>query len=153
MTSSNILTIGTETSDASGKVSATSNPKAYFEFEFERHLRKILLNGETPKPPDDGVIERFAATEIMRKGKQYYEFGPDNFKAGTMFSGPSFNPKQVVARLRQKIGKEHWVNDNVIQYKKNSMCQIQQLSSDVLHEENIEIYQYLCYLNEHSKRK
>lgn len=145
---SKVLAIATETSEWSDTPSKSSNPKAYFEFDFETHMQKLLLNGNKPQELDDKSIEAFAATEIMRNGKQYYEFGPNNFKSGKIISGPSFNPKDVLLRVKNRISKEHWVNENVIQYKKNSMCYIQQIVSDALQEEQMEIYQYLRYLND-----
>ncbi|KAH8309485.1 hypothetical protein KR059_010774 [Drosophila kikkawai] len=144
---SRILAIASETSESSDKPPKTSNPKAYFEFDFEKHMQKLLLNGEKPQKLDENAIERFAATEIMRNGKQYYEFGPDNFKSRAIISGPAFDPKGVLPRVKDRISKEHWVNENVIQYRKNSMQYIQQIVSEALREEEMEICQYLCYLN------
>ncbi|EDX08103.1 GD11612 [Drosophila simulans] len=77
-------------------------------FEFENHMRKLLLNGEKPKELDEESIGRFAATEIMRNGKQYYEFVPDGYKTGVIISGCSFLPKDMVFRVKKKIAKEHW---------------------------------------------
>ncbi|KQS62306.1 LOW QUALITY PROTEIN: uncharacterized protein Dere_GG27274 [Drosophila erecta] len=148
---SSVLNIGSDSEELNYKLPKTSNPKAYFELEFENHMRKLLLNGEKPKELDENSIERFAATQIMRNGKQYYEFVPDGFKTGVIISGGSFLPKDMVFRVKKKIGKEHWVNENVIQYKKNSMCHIQGIVSDCLQEECNDIYQYLSYLTENNK--
>ncbi|KAH8421546.1 hypothetical protein KR009_000669 [Drosophila setifemur] len=146
---SKILEIGTSNCEKSSK---TNNPAAYFEFDFEKRMQKILLDGRKPNPPDEDQIERFAATQIMRNGKQYYEFGPDKFKTGVMFSGPSFSPINVLSHVKNRIGKEHWVAENVVQYKKNSMQYMQGVASQALDDESLEIYQYLNYLNErHSK--
>ncbi|XP_043643111.1 uncharacterized protein LOC122613146 [Drosophila teissieri] len=150
---SNVLNIGSDTEELYYKFPKTSNPKAYFEFEFENHMRKLLLNGEKPKELDKNSIERFEATEIMRNGKQYYEFFPGRCATGVIISGCSFLPKDMVFRVKKKINKEHWVNDNVIQYKKNSMCHIQGIVSDCLQEECNDIYQYLSYLRENSNKK
>lgn len=149
----NVLSIGNETEELYYKVQKTSNPKAYFEFEFENHMRKLLLNGEKPKDLDEKSIGRFAATEITRNGKQYYEFAPDGYKIGVIISGCSFLPKDMVFRVKKKIAKEHWVNENVIQYKKNSMRHIQGIVSECLQEECNDIYQYLCYLRQNDPNK
>ncbi|KAH8253600.1 hypothetical protein KR032_006181 [Drosophila birchii] len=151
--SSRVLAIATETSATSDKPSKTSNPKAYLELEFEKHMQKILLNGNKPPKLDDNCIGRFTATEIMRNGKQYYEFGPDNFKSGGIISGPSFDPKGILPRIKNRISKEHWVNENVIQYRKNSRVYIQQIVSEALGEEQMELYQYLCCLNKNHSLK
>ncbi|XP_020800184.1 uncharacterized protein LOC110177699 [Drosophila serrata] len=150
---SRVLAIATETTETSDKPPKTSNPKAYLEFDFEKHMQKLLLNGAKPPKLDENSIERFAATEIMRNGKQYYEFGPDNFKTGVIISGPSFDPKGVIPRVKDRINKEHWVSEIVIQYRKNSMVNIQQIVSEALKEEQMEVYQYLRYLNENYIKK
>ncbi|XP_039479723.1 uncharacterized protein LOC120444275 [Drosophila santomea] len=150
---SDVLNIGNDTEDLYYKLPKTSNPKAYFEFEFENHMQKLLLNGEKPKKLNENSIERFEATEIMKSGKQYYEFIPGGCENRVIISGRSFLPKDMLFRMKRKIGKEHWVNDNVIQYKKNSMCHIQGIVSDCLQEECIEIYQYLSYLRQNSNKK
>jgi len=144
---SNILTIGSDTCETSEKVQKTSNPEAYFEFEFDKHIQKLLLDGVKPQKPDETCVGRFAATETMRNGKQYYEFGPDNFKNGSIISVVSFSPKDMLLRVKNRIGKENWVSENVIQYKKDSMYFIQEIVSDALKEEEMEIYQFLSYLN------
>ncbi|XP_070069971.1 uncharacterized protein [Drosophila takahashii] len=144
---SNVLTIGNDNRESSDKLQKTNNPKAYFEIDFDKHMQKILLDGEKPQNVDETSVGRFAATEIMRNGKQYYEFGPDNFKNGTIISGCAFSSKDMLLRVKNRIHKEHWVNENVIQYRKNSMVHIQQIVSDVMREEEIEIYQFLSYLN------
>ncbi|XP_017079315.1 uncharacterized protein LOC108113277 [Drosophila eugracilis] len=150
---SNILSIGSDFKELSDKPPKTNNPKAYFEFNFEKHMQRLLLEGNKPQNLDASSMERFAATEIMRNGKQYYEFGPDNFKSGTIISGISFNPKGMLLRVKNRIDKEHWIKENVIQYRKNSMVHIQQIVSDALKEEEMEIYQYLCYLNKSLNKK
>jgi len=61
--------------------------------------------------------------------------------------GVSFSPKGMLLRVKNRIGKEHWVSENVIQYKKDSMYFIQEIVSDALKEEEMEIYQFLSYLN------
>jgi len=53
----------------------------------------------------------------------------------------------MLLRVKNRIGKEHWVSENVIQYKKDSMYFIQEIVSDALKEEEMEIYQFLSYLN------
>ncbi|XP_016947431.1 uncharacterized protein LOC108022808 [Drosophila biarmipes] len=150
---SGILIIGSDTCESFGKVPKTSNPKAYFEFDFEKHMQKLLLDGEKPENLNESSVGRFAATEIMRNGKQYYEFGPDSLKNGTIVSGVAFNPKDMLLRVKNRIGKEHWVNENVIQYKKDSLYFIQQIVCDALKEEEMEIYQFLKYLNKSKSKK
>ncbi|XP_032571810.1 uncharacterized protein LOC116800512 [Drosophila sechellia] len=145
----NLLSIGNDTEELYNKLQKTSNPKAYFEFEFENHMRKLLLNGKKPKELDEKSIQigRFVAAEITRNGKQYYEFGPDRYETGVIVSVCSFVPNDMVFRVKNKIAKEHWVNENVIQCKKNSMCNIQSIVCECYQEECNDIYQYLCYLN------
>ncbi|XP_016977134.1 uncharacterized protein LOC108043096 [Drosophila rhopaloa] len=147
MSNSNVLTIGNESSESLDKLHSTKNSKANFDIAFEKRMQKLLLEGDKPPKLDETSIDRFAATEIMKNGKQYYEFGPDNFKNGTIISAVLFDPKGMLLRVKNRIGKEHWVNENVIQYRKNSMIYIQQIVSDALREEEMEIYQYLRYLN------
>ncbi|KAH8358273.1 hypothetical protein KR084_010963 [Drosophila pseudotakahashii] len=149
---SNVLTIGSDPCKSSNKLQKTNNPKAYFEFDFEKRMQKLILDGEKPQHVDETSVGRFAATEIMRNGKQYNEFGTDSFKYGTIISGPSFIPKGMLLRVKNHIDEEHWVNENVIQIRKDSM-NIRQIVSDVMREEEIEIYQFLSYLNKTKSKK
>ncbi|XP_017121324.1 uncharacterized protein LOC108142139 [Drosophila elegans] len=150
---SNVLTIGNDSCEYSDKLPKTNNPKAYLEFDFEKRMQKLLLGGDKPRKLDETAVERFAATEIMKNGKLYSEFGPDNFENNTVISAVVFDPKGMLLRVQNQINKEHWVKENVIQYQKSSMIDVRQIVSDVSQEEDIEIYQYLRYLNQNFCKK
>ncbi|KAI8035837.1 hypothetical protein M5D96_011268, partial [Drosophila gunungcola] len=145
---SNVLTIGNGSCEYSDKLPKTNNPQAYLEFDFEKRMQKLLLGGDKPRKLDETSVNRFAATEIIKNGKRYSEFGPDNFENNAVISAVVFDPKGVLLRIKNKIDKKHWVKENVIQYSKNSMMNAWQIVSDASQEEDIEIYQYLRYLNQ-----
>ncbi|KAH8421547.1 hypothetical protein KR009_001275 [Drosophila setifemur] len=155
-TKSNILNIGAdEESDILYKDLILANPKESLDTKFENRLQKLLLHGAKPlKPgPDDKSVERFSVNESKKNGQNYYEFGPENKINGWITNGPSFDPKGVLGRVKERISKEHWINNNVAKYSKDSRDFICQTVGNAIHEEQIEIYQYLCYLSESSNRK
>lgn len=148
-----VLAIGAEVCEISEKPSISKHRKEFFESDFEEHLQKILLNGGKPqtKVPDDKLMERFSVNEIKKNGLNYYEFTSEMRTKGWITSGPAFEPKGILRRVKDKISKEHWITDNVAKYSKDSRSFIQQTVLNALHEEQIEIHQYLSYLNENSK--
>nr|NP_001137731.1 uncharacterized protein Dmel_CG42362, isoform A [Drosophila melanogaster]NP_001286687.1 uncharacterized protein Dmel_CG42362, isoform B [Drosophila melanogaster]ACL83185.1 uncharacterized protein Dmel_CG42362, isoform A [Drosophila melanogaster]AGK45243.1 IP15503p1 [Drosophila melanogaster]AHN56482.1 uncharacterized protein Dmel_CG42362, isoform B [Drosophila melanogaster] len=148
---SNVLTIGTE---STGDFESTKTRNEYSVSDFEKHLQKILLNGGKPLTNvcDEGSVERFAAKEIKKNG-YYYEFGPADKINGWMISGPTFDSKGILGRLKNVIGKEHWISKNVAKYPKDSRNFIIKTVSNALDQERSDIYSYLCYLNENTKRR
>ncbi|KAH8373726.1 hypothetical protein KR200_003734 [Drosophila serrata] len=160
--SSNVLTIGTETNATLDEVTISKNRKAFFESDFEKRMQKILLNGEKPlaKVPDDTLLQRFSANELKKKdakdikksGRYYYEFGTGDKINGWMITGPAFEPKGVLRRVKAKITKDHWIADNVVRYSKDSREFILQTVSKSLDEESSDIYQYLSYLNDYCNK-
>ncbi|KRJ99708.1 uncharacterized protein LOC26535945 [Drosophila yakuba] len=148
---SNILTIGTEV------LKEPANPKVPKELsvsDLEKHLQKILLNGGKPLTNvyEDGSVGTFSAKETKKNG-YYYEFGPGDKINGWMCSGRTFNAKDVLSRLKNVISKEHWISDNVAKYQKDSRDFVIRTTFNALDEESSDIYSYLCYLNENSKRR
>ncbi|XP_043066805.1 uncharacterized protein [Drosophila bipectinata] len=139
---SNILSIETVTSDSSVNKQTKS-----FEEKFEERLQQLLLGGAAPLKniPDEDSIDRFGAQEIRRNGKQYFQFGADNFQGNTIISGPTFDPKSVIFLVKNRIPKEHWINESVVQFR-NDWPEIQHIVSESLAEQNYQIYQYLRYL-------
>ncbi|XP_017054367.1 uncharacterized protein LOC108096926 [Drosophila ficusphila] len=150
---SDVLAIGTETSENLKPI--THNRKAYLQWDFEEHLQKILLNGAKPlkSAPDDNAIERFGANEFKKNDHHYYEFGAESKRFAWLINGPTFEAKGVLRRVKDRISKDHWITDNVAKYKKHSRDFIKQTVSNALHEEQVEIYQYLCYLNTNFNKK
>lgn len=140
---SNILSIESVKSNSS-----LNKQKAPFDQTFADRLKQILLDGAAPlnDTPDENSIERFGAKSVRRNGKQYYQFGNDTFLRKTIISGSAFDPKSVIVLIKDRIAKEHWINENVIQYRHNSWPEIQNIVSECLDQENYQIYQYLRYL-------
>uniref|UniRef100_A0A6P4EKM4 Uncharacterized protein LOC108043089 n=1 Tax=Drosophila rhopaloa TaxID=1041015 RepID=A0A6P4EKM4_DRORH len=154
---SNVLTIGTDDFEHSDRTK-TGIPKIRKEFldsELENHLQKILLDDRKPFPTvyADKSVETFSAKETKKNGQQYYEFGPGDKINGWMINGPTFEPKGVLKRVKNRISKGFWITENVVKYPKDSRNFIIQTVSNALDEESSAIYHYLCYLNENTKRK
>ncbi|KMY95608.1 uncharacterized protein LOC27209202 [Drosophila simulans] len=148
---SNVLTIGTE---STGDLESTKARKEYSVSDLEKHLQKILLNGGKPLANvcDEESVRSFSAKEIKKNG-YYYEFGPADKINGWMVSGPAFDAKGILGRLKKVIGKEHWISDNVAKYPKDSRNFIIETVFSTMDEESSDIYSYLCYLNENTKRR
>ncbi|KPU76581.1 uncharacterized protein Dana_GF26581 [Drosophila ananassae] len=138
-----ILSIGTVTSNSS-----VNNQQVPFDQKFAERMKQILLDGAAPlnSTPDLDSIGRFAAKSIRRNGKQYYQFGKDTFERDTIISGPAFDPKSIVFLIKDRIAKEHWINENVIQFRNNSWPEIQTIVCDSIAEQDYQIYQFLGYL-------
>ncbi|KRJ99707.1 uncharacterized protein LOC26536408 [Drosophila yakuba] len=151
---SNVLTIGTESTEVSKEPANPTIPKQFCGTDFEKHLQKILLNGAKPLTNvyNEQSVGSFSAKEIKKNG-YYYEFGPRDKINGWMCSGPTFEPKGILRRLKNVISKEHWISDNVAKYSKDSRGFITETTFKALDEETSDIYSYLCYLNENSKRR
>ncbi|XP_052843198.1 uncharacterized protein LOC128256711 [Drosophila gunungcola] len=159
---SNVLTIGIKEtienfdrpSEFEKRIWIPETRKANFQKYFEEHLQKILLKGAKPlnSEPDVTAVKRFSASEIKKNGYKY-EFGSKFKENGWLIDGPSFEPKGVLRRVKNRISKDHWINDNVAKYSKDSRGFIQTTVSNALDEEQIEIYQYLCYLKDSSSNK
>lgn len=152
---SNVLAIGTDTSVIIDKATISRNRKAFFAFDFEERMQKILLNGGKPlaKVPDDKLLQRYSANELKKQnGQHYYDFGVED-KRGWFIDVTVLEPKGVHRRVQNKISKEHWVSDNVARFSKDSRDFIQATVSDASDEEKMQIYQYLCYLNDNYTNK
>ncbi|EDV55486.2 uncharacterized protein LOC26527098 [Drosophila erecta] len=151
---SKVLTIGTESADLVKGSEDPKIPKELSVSHLEKHLQKILLNGAKPLTNvcDEGSVGRFSAKE-SKKNRFYYEFGPGDKINGWMISGPTFDAKDILRRLKNVISKEHWISDNVAKYPKDSRDFIIRTAFNALDEESSDIYSYLCYLNENSKRR
>ncbi|XP_033151871.1 uncharacterized protein LOC117135619 [Drosophila mauritiana] len=149
---SNVLNIGTE---STGDLESTKARKEYSVSDLEKHLHKILLNGGQPLTNvcDERSVRSFAAKEFKKNGYYYYEFGPADKIKGWMISGPVCDAKGILGRLKKVIGKEHWISDNVVKYPKDSRNFIIDTVFSTMNEERSDIYSYLCYLNENTKRR
>jgi len=148
---SKVLTIGTDTSEIEPKVQIPKKSIYFFKDDFKDHLQKILLNGANPIGCDP--IKRLAANEVKKNGQYYYEFAPHIRSGGWIINGPTFEPKGILRRIKDRISKDHWTADNVAKYTKDSRDFIQKTVSEALHEEQFEIYQYICYLMENPNKK
>ncbi|KAH8233782.1 hypothetical protein KR026_012432 [Drosophila bipectinata] len=147
---SEVLTIGEdENQEKMDKQSIAKHRKAFFTEDFELRMQKVILGGVRPlnSQLDEGAIERFSANEVKKNGQFYYEFGPEAKIKGWIINVITFEPKGFLKRLKNKIGKDHWVSDNVVKFSKDSRNFIVSSVSQAAHEETLELYQYLCYLN------
>lgn len=147
--SSKILAIGAEETDEQLDKSVSKHRKAFFSEDFGMRMQKVLLGGARPlnSNVDIGAIERFSANEVKKNGQYYYEFGPEIKIKGWIINVITFEPKGFLKRVKTKIGKEHWINENVAKFSKDSRNFIQSTVSKAADEETMEVYQYLCYLN------
>ncbi|KAH8358274.1 hypothetical protein KR084_010962 [Drosophila pseudotakahashii] len=154
-TKSNVLTIGTDTSEVLDKPAIPKSRKVLTDSDLEQYLQKILLNGGRPLTNVyvDGSVEAFSANENRKNGQYIYKLGPSDKINGWMISCPTFEPKGVIKRVKNKISKEHWISDTVVKYPKDSRNFIIDTVSSAISEESSDIYYYLCYLNEHNNRK
>ncbi|SPP75438.1 uncharacterized protein LOC117590662 [Drosophila guanche] len=149
---SSVLAIGDETSEPTESPPCLTHNEYTFKEEFKNHIQKLLL----PDAPqlatraDDDKIEKFCATVMTKNGKQYYEFGRDESRHGHIISGPTLDPKGVTLLVKNRLSKEHWVNETVIE-SKMQWREVQEIVSDCLDEQNHKIYHYLCYLQENRK--
>ncbi|XP_016946506.1 uncharacterized protein LOC108022172 [Drosophila biarmipes] len=152
-TKSDVLTIGTETSETLDERRIPKSPKELQDSDLEKYLQKILLNSAKPLTNVylDGSVERFSANENRKNGQYTYEFGPSDKINGWMISCPTFEPKGVLKRVKDKISKQHWISENVAKYPKDSRDFIMETVSKAVDEEYSDIYDYLTYLNEHNK--
>ncbi|XP_017054368.1 uncharacterized protein LOC108096927 [Drosophila ficusphila] len=148
--STNIISTGPKNEVFLSKASEVQIQKGNFQEQFTKRLQKLLLSGSSPlkSNPDEDSVERFCATSTIRNGTQYYEFRPDDYTKGIILSGPAFDPKGLILIVKDRISKEHWINESVIKYHRNSMAEIQQIVWDALSEEEFRIYNYLRYLQE-----
>ncbi|XP_017078846.1 uncharacterized protein LOC108112957 [Drosophila eugracilis] len=157
MTSKSIvLAIGTESKDEIKDIPTIRHDrKASFQSDFEEHMQKILLNGGKPLEsfPNDKVIQRFAANGLKKNEYHYYEFARGINRGCWIIDGPTFEPKGILRRVKERISKDHWITDNVAKFKKDSRDFVQKTVSNALHEEQVDIFQYLCYLNENCNKK
>nr|XP_016996547.2 uncharacterized protein LOC108056996 [Drosophila takahashii] len=154
-TKSNVLAIGTETSEDFDKPAISKIGKVLTEFDLEQHLQKILLNDRKPLTTVyvDGSVETFSANENRKNGQYIYELGPGDKINGWMINCPTFEPKGVLNRVKNKISKDHWISDNVVKYPKDSRNFIIDTVCSAVNEESLDIYYYLRYLNDHNNRK
>ncbi|XP_034650468.1 uncharacterized protein LOC117889993 [Drosophila subobscura] len=151
---SSVLAIGDETSEPTKSAPGLTHNEYTFKEEFKNHIQKLLL----PDAPhlatraDENLIEQFSATEMRKNGKQYYEFGREQSRHGHrhIISGPTLDPKGVTLLVKNRLSKEHWVNETVIE-SKMQWGEVQGIVSDCLDEQNHKIYHYLCYLQENRK--
>jgi len=152
---SKVLTIGTDTSEIEPRVQIPKKSIYFFKDDFKDHLQKILLNGANPiePEPNQSAVARIAANEVKKKGQYYYEFAPEIRTGSWIMNGPTFEPKGVLRRIKDRISKDHWTTDNVAKYSKDSRLFIHQTLRAALHEEHFEIYQYICYLMENRNKK
>ncbi|KAH8327049.1 hypothetical protein KR074_001364 [Drosophila pseudoananassae] len=145
-----VLTIGAEgNQEQMDKQSISKHRKEFFSEDFKIRMQKVILGGARPLNShlDEGAIERFSANEVKKNGQFFYEFGPEAKIKGWIINVITFEPKGFLKRLKNKIGKEHWVNDNVVKFSKDSRNFIVSSVSQAADEEKLEVYQYLCYLN------
>ncbi|KAH8305882.1 hypothetical protein KR018_000787 [Drosophila ironensis] len=146
---SSVLAIGEE---MTSEIVDKPDRRQLLECEFQKRMQKILLAGAKPSisGPEDASITRFVANEVKKNGQYYYEFGPEPKVNGWIISVCSFDHKGLLSRVKDKIGKEHWITDNVARFSKDSRDFVTKTVSRVLDEETMEIYQYLNYLKKQS---
>ncbi|XP_041448864.1 uncharacterized protein LOC111074508 [Drosophila obscura] len=149
---SSVLAIGDETSETSGRVSGLTHNEYTFKEEFRIRMQKLLLPDapHLATRPDEDAVERFSANVIKKNGKQYYQFGSEESRPGEIISGPTLDPKGVTLLVKNRISKEHWVNEAMIE-SKMQWGEVQEIVSGCLDEQNNKLYNYLCYLQENGK--
>lgn len=154
-TKSNVLTIGTETQEVLDGARIPKSHKELKDSDLEIYLQKILLNDAKPLTEVyvDGSVETFSANENRKNGQYIYELGPSDKINGWMINCPTFEPKGIIRRIKNKIGKEHWIAENVVKYPKDSRNVVMESVSKAVSEESSDIYDYLCYLKEHTNKK
>ncbi|XP_015039283.2 uncharacterized protein [Drosophila pseudoobscura] len=150
---SSVLAIGDETSEPSERVTGLTHNEYTFKEEFQNRLQKLLLPDSPLRATraDPEKVERFEGSVFKKNGKQYYEFGSQNSRHQHVISGPTFDPKGVALLVKNRISKEHWVNDSVIE-SKMQWGEVQEIVSDCLNEQENRVYYYLRYLLENRKR-